>query len=228
MATRRVTYPDALLRTIETVVRRLVPHTNDVGTVVSVQAVNMRAMVIFDGATVATPVKVAGHVHCRPGDRVGLTKRASDWYVDIVTNRIGGPNAAGVNVAVPTGSTSSATPTNLPGDPSFPFTKRWDNTPLMLCGSATAYTLATSSLGLYLGLTLAGTQTTYLMWELESPAGVRFGTSTTRILPDADYSAVVPAGDYTVNVMWACTIGTAVNTNTDDDHASAYLLELGV
>jgi hypothetical protein len=223
-----VTYPDALYRTITDIVARNLSRVTDVGTVASTQSATMRAMVIFDGATVATPVKVAGAVHCRAGDRVGLTKYASDWYVTIVTNRIAGPNAAGVNLSVPTGNTTTTTVANLPGDPSFTFTKRWDSSPLLMCGGTTAFTTATASMGFYLGLTVLGVQTTYLMSELESGPGVRFGATTVRILPDAVSPAVVPAGEYTVNLMWARTTGGGtVGTNSPDDHAPAYLLELG-
>jgi len=223
-------YNDALLRTIELVVSQRTPKGTDVGTVVSVQTTNMRCMVIFDGATVATPVKVASSTHCQADDRVGLTRYGSDWYVTDILNRVGGPNGAGVSQAGQSGTTTSTTATNLPGNPSFTWSKRWDLTPMLLCTSLSLYSTGViSAWGAALGFTGSGAvQTVYTVWTVEGGAlNTRLGYSFQRIIPDPVSTSPLPADDYTVNVMWFRAAGTGTLNQNTSDYVSASVLELG-
>ena len=220
-----MTYNDRQLEVIDDRIRRGLTKTDEVGTVVSVETTRLRAMVVFDTASNATPVKVAGHVHPMVEDRVILNRYMADWYIMGVTNRIDGPNFGNYNGIGAAGTIASATPANLPGSPTFEFTKRWDNTPTLLFLSFSAY--VTTSLGSITGhLSFAGT--IYKIFDHEPAAlNVRLDHAHTRKIPDAASPTPIPAGVYTVNLMWSRQNGTGTVTGNDDDWVSAFALEGG-
>lgn len=203
-----------------------------VGRVSSVQPDAMRAMVVERGAGLAIEYKVAGGVHPVPGDRVGLAQYGSEWYVVDVLDRVGGPPAGGVSQNAPTGNYASSTPANYPGTPAFSFTKRWDTTPMLVFAGLTWFdTVALNTLGCSLGFTdQDGTQTVYTIWKVEGGgANTRVGYSHSRIIPDPTYTDPLPAGLYTVNLMWWRAAGTGtLNTTNNVDWGSAFAVEMGV
>lgn len=222
-------YNESLLRVVELVVAQHVKKPTDVGSVVSVQSTNMRAMVIFDGATVATPVKVTGHTHPVANDRVGLIRYGSDWYIESVLNRIAGPAFAGTGAESPGGTTTSATPTDLPGPMTFTFVKRWDTTPILIGHWASVYG-TTALVGVTGSLAfVAAATTTYTVWDVAMLGdGVRQYPGATRRIPDATYTSALPAGTYTVRMQWHRSAGTGTANQNTDDWSSAFAIEGGV
>lgn len=211
------------------------------GTVQAVATNRLSATVTVDGSTVPVPVKVAGHVWPLPEDRVALLRigprrkpgedfPGEEWCVVGVTDRIVGPNLAIGNFPLTTATNTSTSVVNLPGNPSFTWTKRSDTTPAgMYLSFSTWVTVNNAATGGYLGFTKDGVQTQYLIAEKESGSvAARFGPSDWRQIPDATTPTPLAAGDYTVNLMWARTQGPGtLNTATSDDHASALVLEMG-
>lgn len=76
-----MTYDDAddLLRLVEYVVSRVAKAPTDTGTVVEWSTT--QALVLFDGSSVAVPVKTFRGVTAAVGHRVGLVKYGSDWTI---------------------------------------------------------------------------------------------------------------------------------------------------
>lgn len=76
-----MTYDDAddLLRLVEYVVSRVAKSPTDTGTVVEWSTT--QAMVLFDGSSVAVPVKTFRGVTAAVGHRVGLVKYGNDWAI---------------------------------------------------------------------------------------------------------------------------------------------------
>jgi hypothetical protein len=236
-------WADQVLQIVEERIARLALTTaGRGGTVQEVATDRLSATVVVDGATLGVPVKVAGHVWPLAGDRVilvpvgprrqpGEAYAGEEWCVVGVTSRAVGPNVAVVNYPQTTGTNTSSSIVNLPGDPSFTWTKRSDSTPFAMYLSFTTFlSVNNASVAGYLGFTnAAGTQTQYKMCEIENGSlAARFGPAHWRQIPDAVSPTALPAGPYTVNLMWARPQGPGtLNMATSDDHASALVLELG-
>lgn len=199
------------------------------GTVNTVMPDRLRATVTLADATAASLVKVAGGCWCRPGDKVGLTRFGSEWYVTAVLNRVVGANFASTSVASTGGNTTSTTPVDMPGAPTFLFTKQWDLSPHLLgFWISQFHTVAAGDVGLHLAfVNAAGAATTYRVYgHGEGNAGIREALGGTRAIPDATYPTPLPAGQYTVRLRWSTAAGQ-VNQNTDD-WSSASVLEGGL
>jgi hypothetical protein len=236
-------WSDKMLRVVEERIARLALMAAGAGgTVQDVATDRLSARVVVDGSTIGVPVKVAGHVWPLAGDRVALLRigprrkpgedfPGEEWCVVGVTSRTIGPNIAIMNFPLTTANNTSASIVNLPGDPSFTWTKRADATPVAMYLSFTTFlSVNNASVGGYLGFTnAAGTQVTYKLAEVENgQLAARFGPAHWRQIPDATTPTALPAGEYTVNLMWARPQGPGtLNTATSDDHASALVLELG-
>lgn len=231
------------MRLLEERINRLALNSaNAAGTVQDVATDRLVATVIVDGANLGVPVKFAGHVWPVAGDRVilarvgprrqpGETSAGEEWCIVGVTSRAVGPNLAVMNYPQTTGTNTSSSVVNLPGDPSFTWTKQRDASGFAMYLSFTTYlSVNNASVAGYLGLTnAAGSQTQYKMCEIENGAfAARFGPAHWRQIPDGVSPTTLPAGVYTVNLMWARPQGPGtLNMTTGDDHASAMVLELG-
>lgn len=235
-------WSDQMLRSIEERIARLALLAAGAGgTVQEVATDRLSARVVVDGSTIGVPVKVAGHVWPLAGDRVALLRigprrkpgedfPGEEWCVLGVTSRTIGPNVAVMNYPQTAGTNVSATIVNLPGDPSFTWTKRADATPVAMYLSFTTFlSVNNASVGGYLGFTTNGVQTIYKLAEVENGVlAARFGPAHWRQIPDATTPTALPAGVYDVNLMWARPQGPGtLNMATSDDHASALVLELG-
>lgn len=200
------------------------------GVVNTVTADRLRATVTMADATAASLVKVAGNCWCRPGDKVGLTRFGSEWWVTAVLSRVtaAGPSTGGFFGTSPGGNTTSTSPVDMPGTPTFAFTKHWTATPLILgCLSSVFHSTTTADCSLHLAFVdAAAVTTTYLVYEhAEGNAGIRNTIGGFRRIPDATYTSPLPAGDYTVRLRWSTASGT-INQNTDDG-TSAMAIEGG-
>lgn len=238
-----MTWQDQMMRVVrESIDRMSLTAAGAAGTVSAVDASRLSATVVVDGSTVGVPVKVAGHVWPVAGDRVALLRvgvrrrpgesyGGEEWCVVGVTSRPCGPNTAMVNYPQVTGTTVTTTVTDIPGSPSFTFTKQRDSTPLAMYACLTAFVNGTSSnAACHLGFTDAsGTQTRYRLADVAGSVSLaRFPSGGWRQIPDAVSPTPLAAGPYTVNIMWARSKGTGtVTCGTADDHASAIVIEMG-
>ncbi len=201
-----------------------------VGVVNTVMPDRLRATVTMTDATAASLVKVAGGCWCQAGDKVGLTRFGTEWYVTAVLNRIVGPNMASVGVRSVGGNTTSNSPVDMPGAPTFTFVKRWSGTPLTLTAlSSLFHTISTAECRLHLAFVDndSGTTTTYIVYQHnEGNAGLRNLIGGPRPIPDATYTAALPAGSYTVRLQWSVSSGQ-INQDTGD-WSSASVIEGGL
>ena len=238
-------WEDLVLRAIDERIAALgISSPHAAATVSTVSGDGLRVWVVRDGSSVAVPVKCLGHVRPQPDDRVLMARvenpvarrrddpsAGQEWCVIGVSSRVTAPGIpVSYNYAQVTGTNVSTSIVNLPGDPSFSWTKLFDDTDFTAFLSFTNYvTVNNAAVGGYLGFTKDGVQTQYKMAEIESGSvAARFGPKHWRTIPDGVSPTPLAAGQYTVNLMWARTQGPGtLNMTTADDHASALVWELG-
>jgi hypothetical protein len=200
-----------------------------VGIVNTVMPDRLRATVTMTDATASSLVKVAGDCWCLPGDKVGLTRFGSEWYVTHVLNRVVGPQHGGIGIPSPGGNTVSVSAVDMPGSPTFPFVKRWNDTPLLLgCWASLYHDTTTAECPLYLAFVDADSvTTTYRVYShVEGNGALRNLVGGVRRVPDATYTTPLPAGTYTVRLRWSTGSGQ-VNQNTGDS-STAFAIEGGL
>lgn len=211
-------YNDLMLRTID---QRIVANrdTNRVmGTVVSTDTVNLRAMAVFDGSAQAMPVKMAGHVHATEGDRVMIDKYGHDWVImGSFSRRTYGRSAD--TVPAQSGSTTSGTYSAIPGAPSYAFVKRWDNTYVTVMQAITAHTdVANTAVGFgvsFNGGTVLDTVPVMMAVAFIHTAAV-----------GAETFAGIPAGTYSVVPHWRRIAGSGSVLHSANDTASLSIAEI--
>lgn len=220
------TYNATWLAVIDQRIRASQRTTQAMATVTATDPAALRLYAVIDGATLSTPVKMAGHVRCEEGDRVALSRYGTDWVVLGNLSRVAGPNAAAVSQEGTVGTTTSASLADLPGTPAFTFAKRWNDTGMLLFASMSCYTTANATfLTCALRFTAAdGTITTYTMFEEGfSTALERHGWAHCQ-----EVAGGLAASTYDVRMRWSRSAGTGTLTHNADDHVSAFALELGV
>lgn len=208
--------------------RELAEGGTQFGIVNTVTSDRLRATVTMANATAASLVKVAGNCWCRPGDKVGLTRYGAEWYVTHILSRVAGPNVAGYGRASAGGNTTSASAVDMPGAPTFPFTKQWSGTPMLLgMWSSLFQSVSAGTISLHLTFVdVDAASTTYLVYAHgEAGNGARELLGGTRPIPDAVYTSPLAAGPYTVRLRWSTAAGQ-INQNTAD-WMSAQVIEGG-
>lgn len=121
-------FPRLQVQLAEEAVARAKTEDRAIGTIVSVQSDALLAQVVFDGSGGAIPCLVGAHVSCVDNDRVGLVKFGAEWVVMVNLGNLRWPGASGYSAAASSGTAPVGSWGNLPGTPSFSFTKRWDTT----------------------------------------------------------------------------------------------------
>lgn len=196
------------------------------GTIVSRDTTGPGATVLQDGATVATPAKVAGTTFAQPGDRCMLDLYGSDW---IVTNSFSSTAFGEANRALDalpstaTGPTSTAF-IDLVEFGTFVFTKNFDNTFVRMQVQVQAF-VTTAIAKPFWGLRLTPTSggVGYTPADI-SMGGLQINALSTHIT----YTSMrritgIPAGTYTVSLRWRRVSGTGtISADTND----AYAVEL--
>jgi hypothetical protein len=196
------------------------------GTVVTRDSTGPGATVLFDGSTVAVPVKCMGHVFCQPSDRVSLARYGSDW---LIIGSFSGPGFGEASKALDglpstTAQLTSSSFIDLPEYGTLSFTKYFDNTYVRM--SATVGALATVA-------------ATHIVWALRftpDVGGVGYTPTDLTVvnihintinshLPNTGFRRQVniPAGTYTVALRWRRSAGTGVVTSDANDY---YAVEL--
>lgn len=222
-------HDEQLLALIDQRIRLHRQRTETLGTCQQRDATGPGAQVRFDGATVAVPVKVFGHVHVQAGMRCALDKYGSEW---IVTGSWGtsGFGRESIVVFAGTEQTTSSSFADLTSVAPFTFVKMHTGTFVDIAMSVSAYSSAAGGTQARWALRFTQTDgdvpytptdltTNYLWFSL---ADTRF-YQTTRFIS----SAVIPAGTYSVQVRWRRSGGSGtVHNVTDNDHYSVTLQEV--
>lgn len=180
------------------------------GTVVTADLSILRATVTFDGSATAVPVKMFGHAKAVAGDRVGLVRHGRDWVITgVMADRW--PESRGYHALSAGGSMSSTTPADLPGSPSFTFTKRWDHTYVEMQINSAVHTDTAGCVAVFqLRAVEIGVSYNIAWLEMQvafAPANVA----------GCHPRVGVPAGVHTVKGQWARWAGTGSliqNTNS--------------
>ncbi len=207
---------DQLIGLIDQRVRLHQVRGEALGTCVGRDIAGPGADVLFDGATVAVPVKVWGHVVLRPGMRCGLRKYGTEWIVEgaFATPAMGRAEIFTTATATSCGSTSYI---DMAGLPTVEFTKLHENTWIDIDMSAMAF-VNTAGQGSRFAVRLIQLEgdTPYTPVDLDGP--IIFFSQVAHLGGSARYArSGVPAGRYTVQPRWRRTSGTVnIQANTED------------
>lgn len=219
-----------LIKLVDQRIRLAQTKTRATGTVVSRDTTGSKAMVLFDGATTATPAKVTGTTFVAPGDRCLLDRYgSSDW---VVTNSwaaltFGEANRAVDSLSGTTGPQTSAAYTDLSEFGTFSFTKFFDLTFLRISVSAAAYqsTTATAKVGWAVRLTQTAGATPYTPADLSMGAMQLLTQNMHQNYTSYRRLTGVPAGTYTVTLRWRRAGGTGTILADANDSAAVEIDE---
>jgi hypothetical protein len=218
-----VSYLDeATIAAIDARIAKAQKTSRAVGTVAQRDTTGPGAMVVFDGTSIAQPVKVLGHVHVDQDDRVALELFGSSWVVIGSFNRHGLATSYARGYA-PSGSESTSTSwTDAPGPMSIlGFQKRYDDTYVLFQMTMTTQTDIQPTV-MQIGIRVSGV------------AGTDTGDTFTPVeilLSEHEYDIVgnrisptgfqryggMPAGSYDLTARWRRTSGTGKMQATTND-----------
>ncbi len=213
---------EATIAAIDARIAKAQQTTRAVGTVAQRDTSGPGAMVVFDGTSIAQPVKVLAHVNVDPDDRVALELFGSSWVVVGSFNRRGLYTAYARGYAPASSESTSTVWTDAPGPLMVSaFQKRYDETYVLFQMALTTWTdvqPTTMQIGIRVAGTVGtGTDTTFtpvevLMSELE------YDVVGDRISPTGfqRYSPM-PAGVYDLTARWRRTSGTGKMIATSND-----------
>lgn len=200
-----------------------------IGSIVSRDTTGPGAQVVFDGSTVAVPVKCVGNVFCQPGDRVLLDRYGTEW---IITNAFSSLalGEASVNTFGPavTVTLTSTTYVDMVDVPAATFTKFFDGSFIRFQFNAQQFVTNTVTRVQYaLRLTATSgadgyTATDYPMNFYAAATGstfIHFGTTATGRITG------VPAGQFSVQARWKRISGSVGNVQYNDDDIVSFELD---
>jgi hypothetical protein len=187
-----------------------------VGTVQAVTTSSFLAQVIMDGTSVAVPAKLFQHTWCEVGDRVALDLYGSDWFVSgvmKVTPFERSWRESSLQTNGSSGSTSSGSYADMPGNPSWTVNKQFDSTKLRHDFACSMYADAIGR-SVTLGVQLSGGTTLDVVkghWANTggSLPGIRM------FIVGWVYQTGIDAGTYTAEARWKQT-GGVITTDSDD------------
>ena len=208
--------PMKLLDTIDSRISKQLSRYTAMGEVVSVDTVGLGATVTFFGASTAIPVKRAGHVHCLPGDRVGLVKAEADWWIAWPARDRPAPASlhtfpAGVSTPDTYALASYAT---LPNAPTFEITKRYDASYIEVDARMGCYATGGSGTKVGIGLLIGGIDYDVTTFFINALSDHKHFTAIAIIMSG------IPAGTYTIAYRWKRILGAGTLTINDDDRWS--------
>lgn len=203
-----------LIDLVDQRIRLSTARTRAAGTCVTRATTGPAADVIYDGSTVAMPVKVLGSVFLRPGDRCVLDLYGTDWVVtgSFTAQGFGESSKQSFGPVAGTGSLSSSTFLDLSEIGPMIFDKAFDNTYVRMALSASAYITS--------GTPPAMVQFGFRVTPVDANGYTATDHSLTSILLDSatghasGYYSVratgLPAGRYSIQLRWRRSSGTAL------------------
>lgn len=217
-------YDEDLIALVDQRVRLHQSRTRAIGTCVSREVVGPGALVLFDGATVAVPVKVLGHVEIREGMRCTLDKYGSEW---LVTGAFAIPQmgeSVDFRFCVGTQTIAGSSFVDHPGFVPVGFTKYHDQTWVDVFMAVSGFaTVAATDARWGLRFTQTDGETPYTPVDLNanymfwSTANVRTAHSYQFVYAGTTQAGGIPAGQYSVQIRWRRSTGTGVVTNAGQD-----------
>jgi hypothetical protein len=207
-------YDENLIALVDQRLRAHQQTTQAQGTCVDRAHTGPGANVLFDGSTVAMPVKVLGTVFMQQNDRCVLTKHGSDWVVTGAWAALGLGEASHSEFGQsPSDTTTSSSYVDCGQIGSFIFTKIYDGTYVRFATSAGCYTTATATtVHFALRLTPTDPLNPYAATD-HSTSFIYFNTASQHM---SHYGTVrspdVPHGGYTVQLRWRRGSGSGTLT----------------
>jgi hypothetical protein len=220
---------DNLIRLIDQRIRAAQQTNRATGTCVTRATTGPSADVIFDGSTVAMPVKVAGNVFVQPGFRCLLDKYGSDWVVTNAWSALGMGEASKAQFGPSGGNnTNSATFIDQTDITPFQFNKMFDATYVRAAMYVTCYTDVDGTAGRFAfrfnpldsGSTYTPVDYDMVFIKLENGNGHQPGYHNYRIVG-------LPAGSYSVQLRWRRQAGTGT-VRIDGNDIFVFELDEGV
>lgn len=216
-----------LVDLIDARIKQNMSKQKTMGTMTARDTTGPGAMVVFDGAVVEIPCRVAGNVHAAAGDRVGLIQFGNDWVVMFTYARraLGHTKTAGV---FSVGTKGNTTWEDMPGSPTVTVTKHYDSTMLGIEVHASAYA-TTSSAKINVGVRITNPAAAYdndnsVYLFLYNDTLKHLAYSGTNWTPNG----VPPAGQYTLVLRWRREDGTGTLNVDGSDWYSLEVTELEV
>jgi hypothetical protein len=204
-------------------------RTKAQGTCVTRDTTGPGGTVLFDGSTVAMPVKVLGNVFVQPGDRCVLDKYQTTWVVtgSFSAFGLGEASKVGNGPSTPTSALTSSTYVDLNEIGPLTFDKVYDNTMVQMTlsitmRSTTSGQVFSSRLGLRFtpleGQNYTATDLVMNFIRFEDTSQ-RLGNTYTARVTD------IPAGAYSVQVRWRRVSSTGTGVVDSGDVYSIMLNE---
>lgn len=219
---------DELIRLIDQRIRLARSQDKAAGTVVTRDTTGPGAMVMFDGATVATPAKVLGTTFVRPGDRCLLDRYGtSDWIVtgSFAISTFGeAARHMSTGLAGTTAALTSASYIDFTDFTTLPFTKAHDLTMVRAQVVAGAFaSVAGTKVSWALRYTPVSGAESYTPVDI-TMATFLFNTANEHnSVTGMGRVTTLPAGSYSVTLRWRRISGTG---NVFADVADEYSVEI--
>lgn len=181
------------------------------GTVVQRSTTGPLAQVVFEGSTVAMPVKVAGGVFALQGERCLLDRYGSDWVItgSWAATALGEASITFIPAST-SGTLTSASYIDVTEIPSFAFTKAYDVTYVRLSMQAGGSGIVAQPVSMRYGLriTPVDVSSTYTATDYDmnlfcyNTIGIHDSTGCHRRVLS------IPAGNYLISVRWKRLAGS--------------------
>jgi hypothetical protein len=210
----------SMIALIDQRIRANAQMTKAVGTCVERDPTGPGATVIFDGSTVAMPVKVLGHVFLQPGFRCVLDKYGTDWIVSGSFAAMGLGEASSSQFPATTGGLTSSTYLDINELSPLTFTKLFDRTYVRFAMTASCYlNVGTDINRVRFALRVTGVETSAaytatdydLNYNVCDLNGEHISTHAT------SRTTTMPAGIYNVQARWRRTAGAGTLRANGDD-----------
>jgi hypothetical protein len=207
-----------MIALIDQRVRSLGQTTRAAGTCVDRDTTGPGGQVVFDGSTVAMPVKVLGHVYVQPGFRCVLDKYGSDW---VVTGSFAGQGLGELNRVVfgSTNTTTSSTFIDFTDMGPSTFTKGYDLTLVRMAITAACFVTVAGNTSARFGMRLTPQDpgSTYTAQDYTLPLLFHNNVSSHQSAYYTIRALSIPAGAYTVQMRWRRSGGTGtINVDGND------------
>lgn len=215
-----------LIQLIDQRVRAAQASNRSAGTCVSRAAAGPTADVVFDGSTVAMPVKVLGNVFVQPGDRVVMDRYGSDWVVTGSWSALafGEASRAQLGPAGGTAQITSGTFLDIPDLTSVTFDKSFDATYVRIGMQVGAF-CGTAGTGVRFGarFTPRDAGSSYPATDINMTT-IFFNAALDHQANSSMFRVTdIPAGTYTVSWRWRRNAGTGF---IQADSADQFALEV--
>lgn len=224
---------EELLRLIDQRARMHQTRMRHWGTVVQRDTTGPGAQVVFDGSTVAMPVKVVGGVFAQPADRCLLDLYGSDWVVSGSWAAVALGESGSNLLGPPGGSGNLSSPSYLDVTEYGPvgFTKAYDLTYVRIAVGASAFCNTTPGTSVRWGVRITPDDASSPYPATDHNVGSIYYNQTgvhmqgywaVRVVGTSSPGGL-PAGDYTCQLRWLRWGGTGT---IQFDQSDYFVMEL--